>query len=252
MSSTNTIDVMETMPEILLHPVFEMKAPLGPIVSDSDIPTQDELQDPFVGWSECPSDGRWYPDQQDLVLDLMDNIHNEWDFSDLAPSQYDVRQEPGSPSSFLPALTADTDQITEQLDPTVQTRDMPPAVPSLTHTHTLRRTIVFISILVFVKDSEHFFYTISGCGATAGNAKIGVTDIQDQSKFIGDLHAEFLPKLKKYGSTMSIFVLACHSVVETCAAWGLLGSLPDVKGFLINFARVSYLIEMGTNNLANL
>ncbi|KAK3688960.1 hypothetical protein B0T22DRAFT_480195 [Podospora appendiculata] len=183
-----------------------------------------------------------FVDPQGIAIALGEGLHDEFRFSDMLPwpdFSFPDFSFPStgsmSPSDLLPPQTVDGPGPMF-LD--VNDAQNPPRRAGV--------TMAFSTVRGFVKNSGDFFYVIAGCGITARNIKNGMADIEDQAKFVEELRAKFLAKLREYGqATKSVFILACHPVVETFAVWGLLRTPEQVKAFLLNFAKAAMPLGRG-------
>lgn len=190
----------------------------------------------FAGSSGASSQERIRQRQQTNALNIANNMNGIWGFSNLStPTENEVII-----SELLGAdFTFSTQPIALGKEHQQSFRQKDVSSPGRIQGAELERTGVFMSVLVFVKDLGSFLYNMSGYQTTTRD----VLDVVKQSRFVQELRQGFLTKLQEYGSSKNPFALACSPVIETCATWGALSSLRQVKSFLLDFARVSCLCE---------
>ena len=210
-------------------PNFQFSPPsTATMLNSTDVPT-----DPGAG---C--DGNWLSTTaQDFALTVTSGTYQEWEFSNLVSPAPAASHVPGSPSLCFPSdCTPEALDFIQAGQAFFAIHDFT-AVPSAGE---LENTALFLAVLTFLDDHGEFLCNLAGCGNTGRDDDSAVGDVDDSSQFLAELQGGFLRNLEDYASTRSGFMLACHSATETYAEWGFLRTTEQVKTFVVNFARVSF------------
>ncbi|KAK2039636.1 hypothetical protein LZ31DRAFT_558594 [Colletotrichum somersetense] len=100
----------------------------------------------------------------------------------------------------------------------------------------MRDTPMFLAVLAFSRDTGDFFYRLSGCGKTVQCIKRGSAYAGERSKAERKLQKEVFDPMKESESGNVAF-LALLSVAEKFVVLGSLGTLEDVRGYLVGVSR---------------